>query len=264
MQETIRRVLEQIAREHCCQVLFASETGSRAWGFASPDSDYDVRFVYVHPLPWYLRLEQRRDTIELMTPEGLDLSGWELGKALRLFAGCNVALNEWLDSPTVYHAQRDFNQALLSLIPRYFNPHRAARHYLSMANKASARPEPQEKTIKIKRVFYVLRALLACRWIVERREMPPMRFDRLLSQPLPEPVLEEIHGLLARKAVAAEGETVELPPAVAEWIAKTHERASEQVVQLPGAGECDWEPLNRLYAAWVTRAEIPSCLRAAS
>src|SRR5580698_9021306 len=102
IQQRVRDVLAQLEAERQVRVLFACESGSRAWGFASRDSDYDVRFLYVHRRDWYLSVEARRDVIELPIAEDLDVSGWDLRKALRLLRKSNPPLLEWLKSPVVY------------------------------------------------------------------------------------------------------------------------------------------------------------------
>src|SRR5262249_9363242 len=112
MREYILNELSRIEKEHDVRVLMAVESGSRAWGFASPDSAYDVPFIYVHNRDWYLSVFEGRDTIEEMLPQSLDLSGWDLRKTLRLFSNCNLALNEWLGSPIVYSEVPDFRQRL--------------------------------------------------------------------------------------------------------------------------------------------------------
>lgn len=250
MHERIDELLRRIEREDGCRVLYACESGSRAWGFASPDSDYDVRFIYVYPVEWYLRLERRSDTIELMTPDKLDLSGWELGKALRLFAGCNLALNEWLDSPHVYFTEVDFLRALSVLVPTFFNPKKALHHYQSMAEK-TIDEYLAGGTVGIKKAFYILRPLLACRWIIDKIEMPPTRFDDLLGQELPRDLSSEIQELLARKSSAAEGEKTCLQPVILDWIVETREFAGEKFAVIPTAPERNWKPLNRLMQQWV-------------
>lgn len=253
MHERIGAMLGQIEREHGCRVLYACESGSRAWGFASPDSDYDVRFIHAHPLAWHLRLEARRDSIERMTPDNLDLAGWELGKALRLFAGCNLALNEWLDSPEIYRSEPDFHQVLRGLIPAYFNPRKALHHYLAMAEK-TADQHLAGGRVGIKKAFYILRPLLACRWIIDRLAMPPTRFEDLLRQPLPPDLGVEIQALLERKAGAVEGEKIPLPPALGAWFGESCDFARRQAEQLPATAERDWAPLNNLMARWVPSA----------
>jgi predicted nucleotidyltransferase len=106
MKERVLAALRDVESEYDVKILLAVESGSRAWGFASPDSDYDVRFVYVHRRDWYLTVEEQRDVIEKMLPFDLDVSGWELRKALRLFAKSNLAFNEWIGSPIVYSSER--------------------------------------------------------------------------------------------------------------------------------------------------------------
>ena len=136
MKERVIRELKRIEQEYGVRVLLAVESGSRAWGFASPDSDYDVRFIYAHPKDWYISVMEERDVIEEMLPGDLDVSGWDLRKALRLFAKCNLALNEWIGSPMTYFAIDEFRAQIAALIPRYFNPIAAIHHYRSTAATA--------------------------------------------------------------------------------------------------------------------------------
>ena len=101
--------LSSIESAQDVKILYACESGSRAWGFASPDSDYDVRFVYVHKRDWYLSfdVERQRDVIECSIEDDIDCSGWDLRKALQLFARTNGALLEWLNSPIRYLERGD-------------------------------------------------------------------------------------------------------------------------------------------------------------
>ena len=180
MKERIEAELAGIENRYEVRLLFAVESGSRAWGFASPDSDYDVRFVYAHRRDWYLSVFEQRDVIEEMLPDDLDISGWELRKALRLFSKCNAALNEWLGSPIVYCETPGFRPTLAALMPAYFNPVAAMHHYRRMAEHALA-DSLQERRIGIKKLFYALRAILACRWIANVQAQPPTEFTRLLA-----------------------------------------------------------------------------------
>ena len=138
MRQRVLQELNRIEREHSVRILLAVESGSRAWGFASPDSDYDVRFVYAHERDFYLSVFENRDVIEEMLPDRLDINGWDLRKSLRLFSKCNLALNEWLGSPIVYLEVPRFRDRLVRMIPRYFNPIGAMHHYRSMADRAIA------------------------------------------------------------------------------------------------------------------------------
>lgn len=135
MRERVLDELERIEREHDVVVLYACESGSRAWGFASPDSDYDVRFVYVHQPEWYQRVEEPRDVIERPLSDELDISGWELRKALRLMRKSNPALLEWLGSPLVYREEPGVREELLWLGSAFHSVPGSRHHYLSMARK---------------------------------------------------------------------------------------------------------------------------------
>ncbi len=202
-RESIITRLREIERKHDCRVLFAAESGSRAWGFPSPDSDYDIRFFYAHPLEWYLRLDEPKDTLEWFNGD-LDYSGWDLRKALRLFAACNPSMNEQLGSPIVYESNGDFSQRIRELIPAYFNPIKAVHHYLGIAANFTE-PVFQGEPVGIKKLFYILRPLLAGQWIVQFQSMPPTEFLRLLDETEFDTTLRSlIDDLLVQKETAAE------------------------------------------------------------
>ena len=210
MRERIRAELAQLARGHDVRVLLAVESGSRAWGFASPDSDYDVRFIYVHAPAWYFSVFEGRDVIEAMLPGDLDLSGWELRKALRLFSKCNLSLNEWLGSPIVYDEVPELRAQLRGMLPRYFNPIAATHHYRSMAD-AALKENLSDGHIGIKKLFYVLRPLLACRWIANAHSQPPTAFAELVYTPwVTTDERAWIATLLQQKAAAVEAQSIAL------------------------------------------------------
>ncbi len=208
MKENIQSALRQLEVQNDCHFVFAAESGSRAWGFASPDSDYDVRAIYVKPLTWYLTVVPApKDTIETMLPGDLDISAWELRKALQLFGTCNLSLNEWLTSPIQYFAQPEFLATMRALLPQGFNPIKATHHYLALARNAydSIIVEAQHKTISIKKLFYLLRGLLAAKWCCDHQSMPPVAFAELMeAKLLPKTLLPHITDLLAQKHEAAE------------------------------------------------------------
>lgn len=203
------RVLSELAdieRRHDVRVLFACESGSRGWGFASPDSDYDVRFVYVHRPAWYLSVEPQRDVIEVPISDELDVGGWELRKALQLMHRSNPTLLEWLASPIVYREDADAAQRMRALAPTFFSERKGRWHYLSMAAK-NFRGYLQGETVRLKKYLYVLRPLLAAQWIDAGRGMPPMRFADLADVMVADaPLREEINRLLAIKMASSEAE----------------------------------------------------------
>jgi len=210
MKDRVSQELHRIELQHDVRILLAVESGSRAWGFASPDSDYDIRLIYVHQPDWYLSVWEGRDVVEEMLPDKLDISGWELRKMLRLFSKCNLALNEWLGSPITYSEVSDFRRQLLSLVPHYFNPIAAIHHYRSMADRALAENLLDDR-ISIKKVFYVLRPLLECRWIERTDSQPPTEFQKLLLYDrVSADERQWIEHLLKQKSTAAEAHPLQL------------------------------------------------------
>lgn len=209
MKSIILEKLKQIEAEHNVKVLFAVESGSRAWGFPSKDSDFDVRFVYVHEKDWYLSIDQKRDVIEYPINEMLDISGWDVKKALQLFAKSNPALLEWLRSPIVYFDLLTLSEELRNVGNDILSKKACIYHYLHMA-RGNYRDYLQHEEVKIKKYFYVLRPLLACMWIEKFQEIPPILFDDLLKiEGLDELFLEEVMKLLERKK---QGEELDLEP----------------------------------------------------
>ncbi|WP_233965807.1 nucleotidyltransferase domain-containing protein [Pectobacterium polaris] len=206
MRTRVKLVLQDVEERYQVKVLYACESGSRGWGFSSPDSDYDVRFLYVHRPEWYLHVEPQRDVIELPIDDELDVCGWEWRKALGLLKRANPTLIEWLDSPVVYQEDRETTSALRAAVPTWFSPSKARWHYLSMARK-NFRGYLQDETVRLKKYFYVLRPLLAVRWIEAGKGMPPMRFSQLLAGTVDDPyLLAEIHQLLEIKQRSGEAE----------------------------------------------------------
>lgn len=204
VREVVLAELRKIEAAREVRILFACESGSRAWGFASPDSDYDVRFLYVHRLPWYLRVVAGRDVIELPLDAELDINGWELRKALGLLRKSNPTLLEWLASPLVYRADPDFVAAIRDLGQQHFSPARALYHYVAMA-KNNFRGYLQGDSVRLKKYLYVLRPLLAAEWIMQGKGVPPMRFTELVENLVHDAALyAEIRDLLTWKMQAQE------------------------------------------------------------
>src|SRR5688572_28300992 len=204
MRVQILDCLSRLEAEHDVKVLFACESGSRGWGFASPDSDYDMRFIYVNRLPRYLAVEQRRDVIEQPISGELDVNGWDLRKTLQLLRQSNPTLLEWLRSPIVYQEDSDAVARLRTLATDGFSQVRGYHHYVSMAKK-NFREHLRGETVRYKKYLYVLRPLLAARWIRAGLGAPPMRFAALAQATLhDEALLAEINRLLDVKMRAGE------------------------------------------------------------
>ena len=160
----IQRELAKIERDHGVRILYAAESGSRAWGFPSPDSDYDVRFIYLHPSEWYVSLVERRDVIEVMAGEELDISGWDLRKALRLFLKSNPALHEWLVSPIVYRSDTGLADSLRRLAKQSYSLRAVGASYLNWARQHEARHLRDRDEVSLKKYLYVIRPLTAGRY----------------------------------------------------------------------------------------------------
>lgn len=186
MKEQIKNQIITIENEYNVKILYACESGSRAWGFASKDSDWDVRFLYLYPPTWYLSvdLETKRDVIELPIDNDLDFSGWDLRKALKLFYKSNPPLIEWLHSPIVYRDQAGLANRLRSMLTQFYSPHSCFYHYLHMA-KRNNREYLRGDTVWLKKYLYVLRPVLALRWMEQSTKPVPVRFDDLLDTILP-------------------------------------------------------------------------------
>lgn len=196
--------LNEIEVEHNVEILFAIESGSRAWGFESTDSDYDVRFIYKNKLKWYLSVLPQRDVIEYPIVDEFDYSGWDLKKTLYLLNKSNPVLFEWLKSPIIYKNNNHIYDIMIKASELYFSPIGSMYHYLNMA-KNNYREFMQNDKVKIKKYFYILRPLLACIWISKYNQSPPIVFEELLEDAnLNNELLSKIRILLQKKKTGVE------------------------------------------------------------
>ena len=236
--------LRAIEQQENVRILHCVESGSRAWGFASPDSDYDVRFIYVRPVEYYLRLEKTRDVIEWQLDDTLDINGWDLQKALRLLHNSNPTLFEWNNSPIVYHTTDDWAD-ISKLIDTYFRSKIGLYHYLSTA-KHNYREYLKGDEVKLKKYFYVLRPLLACRWILEKQTPPPMLFTELMEACLEEHMYPIVTDLLAKKATTSElGYGPRIQP-LNDYLDSSIEEISALIDAMPTQVNPAWDGLNTI------------------
>lgn len=203
--ERTRAALAEIEATEGVRVLYAVESGSRAWGIPSQDSDYDARFVYVRPVDDYLTIDELRDVIERPVMGDLDVNGWDVRKALQLFRKSNPPLLEWLHSPIVYAEPHTLATQMRGLETAYFNARASVYHYLHMG-RGNFRQYLQGEQVRTKKYFYVLRPILACMWLERFETTPPVGFGVLLETMLPPdgPLVEAIHALLVRKLAGDE------------------------------------------------------------
>ena len=253
-KERVAAALRDIESWHGCRVLFAVESGSRAWGFASPDSDYDVRGVFVKPLDWYLQLKSDvSDTIVEELPGDIDVSLWDLRKALLQMAKSNASFLEWLGSPIIY---RDCGiiAALNELKADSVNPAHVAFHYASMFRKAmEARNE--DGAIRIKKLCYALRAALCLRYAMAVEEMPPTPFaDVLAGTELEADELAAIRGVLAQKEHALESDTVTPDARLADLLADRYDSVAAHPWRKHGVSSDAYAKLEDVFRSYVKSA----------
>jgi len=205
-EAVIQSRLSEIEQEHSVRFLFAIESGSRAWGFPSPDSDFDVRFVYAHDPSWYLCIKPGRDVIELPLEGDWDINGWDIQKAIGLLLKPNPVLLEWLSSPIHYRWSESACRALRSFAEKHVRPINCLTHYFHLAKNTWTRNIEGETAVNLKKYFYVLRPVLAIRWVRANPELlPPMNFQDLINgTDIDRALQNQISELLTAKAVSSE------------------------------------------------------------
>ena len=249
MKQTILEELDRVEAEYGVRILHAVESGSRSWGFASPDSDYDVRFVYVRPTWDYLRLDTPRDVIEWKLDEVLDINGWDLRKAMTLFVKGNATLFEWSYSPVVYRTTPEWERVRETAL-QYFSEKTAILHYYGTAKSTWAGHLTGE-TVRYKKYFYALRPLLAAQYIERFHRVPPVLFDELLQMDLDPTLRVAIDDLLERKRVTTEGEYRPQIPAIRDFIQEELVRQKAIGEALPEDRNPDWTAMNRCFAGMI-------------
>ena len=247
--KVIQEKLNEIELKENVRIFHCVESGSRAWGFASPDSDYDVRFIYVRPAEFYLKLEKTRDVIEWQLDDTLDINGWDLKKTLQLLHSSNPTLFEWNQSPIVYKTTDEWHR-ISEIINRYFLMKSGLYHYLSTA-KSNYREFLKGEIVKLKKYFYVLRPLLACRWILKEQTPPPMLFSELVEsclEPGLKPVVEDLVRLKMQTPEIGEGKRIDV---LNEYIDRSIEEIDALIKALPEECKQGWEELDQVFRSIV-------------
>ena len=245
MREKIQEQLRRIEEAENIKILLAVESGSRAWEFASPDSDYDVRFVYIRRPEDYLRLDAVRDVIELPIDDVLDINGWDLQKTLRLLYKSNPTLFEWFSSPIVYQ-KTEFADKFRELMMHYFSSKKTLYHYISMA-EGNYRECLQGEIVRAKKYFYVLRPVLACRWILDRGTPPPMLFSELIKEKLPIELINPVNQLLELKMNSFEVKLIKRITKINEYLDTSIPSIKSAVRLLADSHTPEWNELNQLF-----------------
>ena len=245
MREIILDKLREIEARENIKILHCVESGSRAWGFASPDSDYDVRFIYVRPKEFYLRLDKTRDVIEWQLDDTLDINGWDIEKALTLLHKSNPTLFEWNSSPIVYKTTDEWSK-IAAIINHYFVAKSGLYHYLSTA-KSNYREYLKGEMVKYKKYFYVLRPLLACKCILVEGTPPPMEFRVLMEKYLDEDLKPDVEKLLDLKMNAPEVAVGKRFDRVNEYLDRTIVEIEDIVAGLQDDKIWSWDELNDIF-----------------
>lgn len=246
IEELVRMKIKEIEAKENIRVLHVIESGSRAWGLASPDSDYDVRFIYVRDRNFYLSLRENKDFIDWELNEVLDINGWDIKKVLQHFHKSNATLFEWSNSPVVYYTTDEWKKLYDEVAGQYFACKSSMYHYYGTANK-NYHEYLMEDLVKYKKYFYVLRPILACKWIEEKKCPPPVLFDELFDSVLEEDMKPVIADLLAKKVQMSESDK-------APKIDKVNQYVEEKLIYyknlLEGMDDDrnpDWEPLEEAF-----------------
>lgn len=213
--------LDEIVRDHDVTIALAIESGSRAWGFPSPDSDYDCRFIFVRPVEQLLSPWVRRDVIETPLDGDLDVNGWDLGKALKLLLKGNAVVVEWLRSPIAYRGDEAFRDRLLEFAARFADRRRIARHYLHLGERQRRTYFGDGTDVALKKLFYAVRPAAALRWLRLHDEVavPPMHFPTLIAESDPPAEIVDLIGdLIERKATTRELGAAPVPAAITRFL----------------------------------------------
>jgi len=247
MTAAIQQEILSLEQNHNIKILYAVESGSRAWGFASSNNDCDVRFIYVYDYDWYLSIEEKKDNIECILPNDIDLAGWELRKALLLFKKSNPPLLEWLRSPIVYTEQLGTALQLRLLALEYFNPKSCLYHYFNMARR-NYEAYFKEEEVRLKKYFYILRPLLACCWIERTGEMAPVEFNTLVEAEILDVQLKhEIQDLQALKMSGEELDKAARIPIIDEFMQNRMEHFEQYLKDYEGKHELGYDKLNAVF-----------------
>lgn len=245
MMALVPEKLRAIEKEYGVEVLLAVESGSRAWGFESPDSDFDVRFIYKRKAQDYLKLTPDRDVIELPIDDTWDVNGWDLDKTLKLLAKSNPTLFEWLQSPIVY-VQSDFAEKLIPLLDNCFSEEKMMYHYLSTAKKQMI-SKLSGDLVRPKQYFYAIRPILACKWIEKYHTAPPVLFDELVRACLPAELKSSLDNLLKIKTASSEAAEIAPISDIHDFLETSIQEIEHYLQNQTITHKVDWIALNQFF-----------------
>lgn len=252
MEKRICDKLREIEEKEDVKIIMAVESGSRAWGFASPDSDYDVRFVYVRRSQDYLRLDKIKDVMEWQLDDVFDISGWDFKKALQLIHDSNPSIFEWCASPIIYRSSDAFEE-MKRIRADYYSRKKSLYHYWHMAS-VNYQTYLQGDEVRIKKYFYVIRPLLAAKWVIDKKTQPPMLFSELLDAELPirlRGVIEELLELKQRMPEMGMAPQIKVLDDFIETDLEAVKKAADEEESV----KRDWSQLNEFFYRLVAGIE---------
>ena len=257
METKILQRLKDIESKYDVKVLLAVESGSRAWGFASKDSDYDVRFVYVHKKDWYLTLIEGRDVIEEMDPDGvMDFAGWDIKKALLLMGKGNCAFAEWLNSPIIYYKDEEFFKPVNCLKDDYFRKVSAVNHYYHMATNHDKR-YLEKRGCELKRFMYHLRGLLAAKYAALHGTYPPVLFGDLVDKMVCDTSIKaEIVDLVRLKQESREHNTMIVSDTLILFAERLAAEIESMLGTFPDEKQMEYQKLDQFFLNILTTFDI--------
>lgn len=248
-----KRICDELAyleAERSFRIVYAVDAGSHSWGFAAPDSDYDVRFVYVRPISDYLKLETSRDVYEGVRPGGIDVVGWDMRKFLRLLRESNPSAIEWLCSENVFHEETSF-YAVKRRKERFFDPVSSAWHYYGMAKKHDTQYLKGD-LVHPKKYLHLTRAILACEWCISRFEPVPMAFETLANRLLLPQLEPDVENLLKMKRRTSDLEPIEHIQALDEWILARLDALPDEIKQFRHHDKLPWSEIDQIFLRQVS------------
>ncbi len=242
-RQEIQDLLKELEQERNITVIHAVESGSRAWGFPSKDSDYDVRIIYHHEQEWYISPFDKKDNIEIPIKDDLDIAGWDIAKTLNLLYRGNAPVHEWLNSPIVYDSKLEKHTLLRNFSFAEFNPSPAFYHYISLAKKKFLDDKAQ---LNAKAFLYGLRALLCANWIADNNSAPPVLFNKLTTHYLDTTLLHDLEAVLLDKAEKKEKDTFKIPNNLWSFSFESYKKVSASFSEKKKQGkQSDYEQLLR-------------------
>mgnify|MGYP001860141024 CR=1 FL=1 len=245
MIDIIKQKICEIEEKEQVKIIYATESGSRAWGFVSPNSDYDVRFIYIRKPEFYLKLEKTKDFIEYEINDIFDINGWDISKTLKLLHSSNPTLFEWANSPYIYKKTEEWT-LVQNIMNDYFLSKKALNHYLSTAKNQYNR-YLKDDIVKLKKYFYILRPILACKWILNEKTPPPMLFAELVNTQLEKDLKSIVENLVQKKINSQETELIPKIQILNEYIEENFIKLNTIINNVPKSKNNNYKQLNDLF-----------------